>query len=1061
MLLVGAAGSAWGDEVYKTALFGADYNPKNTTYTTTFDATNESFVVTVTNFNNNNNGWTNSSGNGQIKCGRKGSASTGVITTKAPIDKAVTKVVVTIDAITSAKVNSISLYKSSNSTNWTYISSFSKSTGDQTVAISSPAENLYYKIEFNCESGTSNGLVTISKIEYYYTPSSTTETVATPTFTPAAGTYTSAQNVTISTATDGATIYYTTDGTDPTTSSSVYNSAIAVNSTTAIKAMAVKEGMDNSVVATAEYTIVNLEHAGTEADPYTVSDARTAIDANTGITNVYATGIVSGIVTAYNSQYGNISFDFVDSEGDANTLRAYRCSGEEAANVQVGDIVVVAGNLTKYNSTYEFGEGCTLVSRTSSSTKVAADLAFSPTTASADLANLSAFTAPTLTNPHSLAVTYSSSNTEVATVAADGTVTILAEGTTTITASSEETEQYLAGTASYRLTVTSSNKQLVTVDAAGNVTFDLTDNGWEFPTSKTIDEGQYTADGYTIILAGGGSGNGHSFNSSGYLIMGKSGATLTLPAFDFPVEKIEVVGRDGASAGVIQNIYVGETAVSTATTGATGTNTYNIAAASQAAGTIYTLKVTSSHNTQITSIKVYKGKVDEREDARITFSTETLTITQGKDYTAPTFSNPNNVSVTFSSDNVDVATWNNGFVLGTATGTAVITANFDGNDNYKPATATLTVTVKENLNFVDVVIGNGIYEKVTSDSQLEAGKRYLIVYENESSAIIFNGKNGNNNYGAKVDGTIADNKIDNTGGTVTHPVVLQNAGSGNWYLMDGDNFLYWSSGNNLYWGEEISTNGNTWTINVDNGQIINATTIERRLQYNTGSPRFACYTGTQKDVVLYKELTSEETISITISAAGYSTLYYGTKNLVVPEGMEAYTVKVTTQVERSTIYNAGDVIPAGTGVVLKADEKTYEFAVTAEAGTQDENNMLRGNDVKTTTTGGTYYYALTLDKNHQNPGFYWMVAGGGAYEAGAHKAYLALDKKFADLAEGTETGVKGFLALPGDGIVTGIEAMDNGQWTMDNAEIYNLAGQRVKKMQKGIYVVGGKKVMVK
>ena len=82
-------------------------------------------------------------------------------------------------------------------------------------------------------------------------------TVATPTFTPAGGTYDSAQNVTLSCATDGADIYYTTDGSEPTTSVTKYTGAIAVSSTTTIKAIAVKSGMTNSAVASATYTILS------------------------------------------------------------------------------------------------------------------------------------------------------------------------------------------------------------------------------------------------------------------------------------------------------------------------------------------------------------------------------------------------------------------------------------------------------------------------------------------------------------------------------------------------------------------------------------------------------------------------------------------------------------------------------------------------------------------------------------------------------------------------------------------------------------------------------------
>jgi LysM repeat protein len=79
--------------------------------------------------------------------------------------------------------------------------------------------------------------------------------VATPTFSVASGTYYEAQNVTISTETAGATIYYTTDGTEPTASSSVYSTPIAVTTTMTIKAIAVKAGMDNSAVAVANYAI--------------------------------------------------------------------------------------------------------------------------------------------------------------------------------------------------------------------------------------------------------------------------------------------------------------------------------------------------------------------------------------------------------------------------------------------------------------------------------------------------------------------------------------------------------------------------------------------------------------------------------------------------------------------------------------------------------------------------------------------------------------------------------------------------------------------------------------
>jgi len=78
-------------------------------------------------------------------------------------------------------------------------------------------------------------------------------TVAAPTFSAPTGTYTVPQSITISTATEGASIYYTTDGSDPTESSTLYTAPITVSTTTTIKAIAIQAGMNNSAIATATY----------------------------------------------------------------------------------------------------------------------------------------------------------------------------------------------------------------------------------------------------------------------------------------------------------------------------------------------------------------------------------------------------------------------------------------------------------------------------------------------------------------------------------------------------------------------------------------------------------------------------------------------------------------------------------------------------------------------------------------------------------------------------------------------------------------------------------------
>jgi hypothetical protein len=191
-------------------------------------------------------------------------------------------------------------------------------------------------------------------------------TVAAPTFSPASGTEFGNEGlqVSISCETANTAIYYTLDGSEPDDESTLYTAPFTLTSTTTVKAIAFDSDDNTSAIATATYTYVDPTAPGTLNNPYTVAQARAAIDAGTGTQGVYATGIVSAIPTPYNTQYSNITFNFVDNENDEDFLQAYRCSGNEAADVAIGDIVVVYGNLTKYGSTYEFGQGCTLVSLT-------------------------------------------------------------------------------------------------------------------------------------------------------------------------------------------------------------------------------------------------------------------------------------------------------------------------------------------------------------------------------------------------------------------------------------------------------------------------------------------------------------------------------------------------------------------------------------------------------------------------------------------------------------------------------------------------------------------------
>jgi uncharacterized delta-60 repeat protein len=121
-----------------------------------------------------------------------------------------------------------------------------------------PASAIYTNA-INVSANTTIKAIAV-KPGYIYSPvASATYTIngsaATPTFSVASGTYGSTQNVTISSATAGALIYYTTNNTAPTTSSTQYSAAVSVSSSMTLKAIAVKTGFSNSGVATASYVI--------------------------------------------------------------------------------------------------------------------------------------------------------------------------------------------------------------------------------------------------------------------------------------------------------------------------------------------------------------------------------------------------------------------------------------------------------------------------------------------------------------------------------------------------------------------------------------------------------------------------------------------------------------------------------------------------------------------------------------------------------------------------------------------------------------------------------------
>ena len=204
--------------------------------------------------------------------------------------------------------------------------------------------------------------VGVSSNQYYNTMIGSIEevitSVATPTFSPAAGTFTTAQTVTINCTTNGAAIHYTTDGTEPDGNSTQYTEPISVSTTTTFKAKAIK-GDDASAVITATYHICSAEN------PYTVAQALAFHEYPTS--TIWVHGIVSTAPTAAPNN-GQLTYYISDNGEATNQLQIYKGKGLNEASftaqddIQVGDIVTVTGTVKIYNTTTEFDAGNYLTS---------------------------------------------------------------------------------------------------------------------------------------------------------------------------------------------------------------------------------------------------------------------------------------------------------------------------------------------------------------------------------------------------------------------------------------------------------------------------------------------------------------------------------------------------------------------------------------------------------------------------------------------------------------------------------------------------------------------------
>ncbi|MCR4957551.1 MAG: discoidin domain-containing protein [Prevotella sp.] len=352
---------------------------------------------------------------------------------------------------------------------------------------------------------------------------------------------------------------------------------------------------------------------------------------------------------------------------------------------------------------------------------------------------------------------------------------------------------------------------------------------------------------------------------------------------------------------------------------------------------------------------------------------------------------------------------------------------------------TITATATYVAPIEPAVAGVGCFVKVTSTNDITDGT-YLIV--NETGTVAFNGGLEKLDVVENVIVVpIADNKIPATTATVAATFAIR-ASSGaimsasGYYIGKKDYSNGLDTDNSVAWGNslEIDEDGNI-VITAEGGCT---------LRYNKASDqnRFRYYKTGQQAIQLYKydaTATAPEKISVAVSAVGYAT-YVSDFDLDYSnvQGLKAYRATVSG----TTIsFDPVNEVPAGEGVILQGAEGEYEVAIanSVQPWAEDYNAFIRGTGAKVATGDGPYNYILNV------------VNG----VVGFYQANNQIVTRYHAYLQSTVEGAR--IIMPGE--TTGIETLNSE--TKGNNLFYDLQGRSVAQPIKGLYIMNGKKVVVK
>ena len=569
---------------------------------------------------------------------------------------------------------------------------------------------------------------------------------------------------------------------------------------------------------------------------------------------------------------------------------------------------------------------------------------------------------------HDIELTYTSSNTDVATVDAEGNVTIVGAGTTAITATYAGDETYAASKASFSLGVYEAYSTLADVIAAAEA------------TTKTV---KYTFSGETVTSVVT-KDNG---NTDVYITDGEN----TLMIFNASGFEVDDVLK--GTVKVQLQVYGGEAEFKYLTTTTDG------------------LTVTRQKSVTIT-LGEYESELEVNGETSFTVTTD-----------------PEGLVVTVTSSNEDVAIAEiddegTVTVLAGAEGTATLTFTTEATDEYKAGEKTITIVVTKPFEVED-----GVFD-------------FTVGYD----------------YGSECEqSSVKEQTHTWTAGNVEIVTAGRNAWGASSQNLDF----------RLYKSTSTAAAGSL-TVSVPDGNVITGIVIEgsklTNIEPDNGSYESGVWTGENQTVTF----VASETVQITKITVTYES-EAGTYTRDVTAGTYGtLCLKSAATVEGAVVYEVAgtrlDETGAVTGVVLVEHEgvllprAAYVVLATADqiVATYTDDTA---NEIPSTGLVGN----LTSEAVQVKDGNY-VLSDGKLRQVAGGKAYVAPNRAYFDLAnvdKYVETaGVKAITIYVEGEDATAINTIATENAAQSGA-IYNVNGQLMGTLQRGINIVGGKKVLVK